>query len=172
MTSGAKRGTPTPVTAQSRMGESIGVGTYRRIGADKKVVGRRKIRPPPDYAAVLGVRPWRRSSGLRGRPEAARMATFALNERGKSMTRLVLCALVVGLIAPLAAAQTPKKHLLIYKKEQDAQRHCADDHVVWASTKSHLLYLPGDKHYAHTHGGYVCEGEARAAGYHGPTAHS
>jgi DNA-binding response OmpR family regulator len=56
--------------------------------------------------------------------------------------------------------------------EHDAGVHCADDKVVWASTKSHLLYLPGDKHYGHTKGGYVCESKAEAAGYHPPKAHT
>jgi hypothetical protein len=88
------------------------------------------------------------------------------------MTRFLLCALMISLISSVALAQTPKKHLLIYKTEHDAQVHCDKDPVVWASTKSHLLYLPGDKHYAHTRGGYACESEARALGYHGPTAHS
>jgi hypothetical protein len=88
------------------------------------------------------------------------------------MSRLIACALLVGILPSLAEADTPKKRFHIYKTEYDAQRHCGSDPVVWASTKSHLLYLPSDKHYAHTHGGYVCEPEARAAGYHGPMAHS
>ena len=88
------------------------------------------------------------------------------------MARLVLLALLVGLTSSVALAQTPKKHLLVYKSEKSAKQHCGDDHVVWANTKTHTLYLPGDKHYAHTHGGYVCESQARELGYRGPTAHT
>jgi hypothetical protein len=91
---------------------------------------------------------------------------------GGKMTRFLIDAVMISLISSVALAQTPKKHLLIYKTEHDAQQHCSNDTVVWASTKSHLLYLPGDKHYAHTRGGYACESEARALGYQGPTAHS
>lgn len=88
------------------------------------------------------------------------------------MTRSVACALVLSLIASVAPAQTPQKHLHLFKTEHDARRHCGKDTVVWASTTTHQLYLPGDKHYAHTHGGFACEAAARALGYRGPTAHA
>jgi len=88
------------------------------------------------------------------------------------MTRFITCAVLVGLMSSVALGQTTKKHLLIYKTEHGAQTHCDNDTVVWANTKSHQLYLPGDKHYGHTRGGYACESKAHAAGYHGPTAHS
>jgi hypothetical protein len=70
------------------------------------------------------------------------------------------------------SAPPPYKHLLIYRTVQDARMRCPFDEIVWASTTSHALYLPGDKHYAHTHGGYACESEGRALGYRGPTAHT
>jgi hypothetical protein len=88
------------------------------------------------------------------------------------MTRSVAGALVLSLIASVAAAQTPPKHLHLFKSEHDARRHCGKDTVVWASTTTHQLYLPGDKHYAHTHGGFACEAAARALGYRGPRAHA
>jgi hypothetical protein len=88
------------------------------------------------------------------------------------MTRSVTFAVLASLISSVALAQTPAKHLLVYKSKQDAQRHCGQDTVVWASTSSHRLYLPGDKHYGRTRGGYVCESEARKLGYRGPTAHT
>jgi hypothetical protein len=90
------------------------------------------------------------------------------------MTRWIAIALLAGLVPSVALAQTPKPktHLLIYKTEQAAERHCSKDTVVWASTSSHRLYLPGDPHFAHTKGGYACEAEAKKLGYHGPTAHS
>jgi len=91
---------------------------------------------------------------------------------GENMTRLVACALSLSLIASVAAAQTPPKHLHLFRTEHDARRHCGKDTVVWASTTTHRLYLPGDKHYGHTHGGYACEAAARALGYHAPTAHA
>jgi hypothetical protein len=77
--------------------------------------------------------------------------------RGKIMTRLVTYALFVCLTSSVALGQTPRKQLLIYRTEHDARRHCHNDTIVWADTKTHALYLPGDDHYAHTHGGYTCD---------------
>ena len=76
--------------------------------------------------------------------------------------------------ATVANAQTDvphKKHLSIYRTREEARAHCPDDQIVWASTATRTLYLPGNLHYRHTHGGYVCESAARASGYRGPTAH-
>jgi hypothetical protein len=88
------------------------------------------------------------------------------------MTRLVTYALFVCLTSSVALGQTPRQHLLIYRTEHDARRHCHNDTIVWANTKTHALYLPGDDHYAHTHGGYTCESKARSIGYRAPTAHA
>ena len=88
------------------------------------------------------------------------------------MMRLITLTLLVILTSSVALAQAPKKHLLIYRTEHDAQRHCQNDTIVWANTRTHALYLPGDEHYAHTHGGYACEAKARSIGYHAPTTHA
>ena len=90
------------------------------------------------------------------------------------MRRMIFaCTLsLISLNAWAATDAPPKKHLLIYRTEQDARQHCPFDQLVWANTASHTLYLPGDKHYGHTHGGYACEWEGRSIGYKGPTAHA
>jgi hypothetical protein len=88
--------------------------------------------------------------------------------------RLVVSIVMLGLLSSSTWAETaadPKKHLHIYRTEHGARTDCPDDRVVWASTSSHTLYLPGDRHYGHTHGGFVCESAARASGYRGPAAH-
>jgi hypothetical protein len=85
-----------------------------------------------------------------------------------------LTALFVTLMSSIASAEIhapPKKHLVIYKSEQNARHHCPNDTIVWANTRTHVLYLPGDRHHLHTHGGYACESQARALGYRGPTTH-
>jgi hypothetical protein len=92
-------------------------------------------------------------------------------QRSKIMKRLVTYVLFVCLTSSVALGQTPKKHLLIYRTEHDARRHCHNDTIVWANTKTHALYLLGDQ-YAHTHGGYTCESKARSIGYRAPTAHA
>ena len=90
------------------------------------------------------------------------------------MMRLLVSSVILGSLSSSAcaeAAAAPKKPLHIYRTEHGARTDCPDDRIVWASTSSHTLYLPGDKHYGHTHGGFVCESAARASGYRGPTAH-
>jgi hypothetical protein len=90
------------------------------------------------------------------------------------MPRLVTSILLLSLMSSFALAEDlthAKKHLLVYKSESLARQHCPADEIVWASTASHTMYLPGDKHYAHTHGGYACESQGRASGYKGPTSH-
>jgi hypothetical protein len=85
----------------------------------------------------------------------------------------LVCALSLASFSALAETDAPPKtHLLIYRTEQGARKHCPDDQIVWASTTSRTLYLPGDKHYGHTHGGYACESEGRARAYKGPTSHA
>jgi hypothetical protein len=69
------------------------------------------------------------------------------------------------------AAHQRAGHLHFYRTQHAARTDCPDDQIVWASTSSRTLYRPGNPHYQHTHGGYVCESAARAKGYRGPTAH-
>jgi hypothetical protein len=53
-----------------------------------------------------------------------------------------------------------------------AQSAAHPKNIVWADTRSHRLHLPGDHHFAHTHGGFACESEAIARGYRAPTTHT
>jgi hypothetical protein len=90
------------------------------------------------------------------------------------MIRLVVAILMLGALSSSACAETvapPNKHLHFYRTKHGASIDCPNDQVMWASTSSRTLYLPGNPHYQHTHGGYVCESAARANGYRGPTAH-
>ena len=88
------------------------------------------------------------------------------------MVRVVSLTLLIGVLSSAAFAQPAKRHLFIFKTEHEAQQHCKSDTVVWADTRTHVLYLPRDRHYGHGHGGYVCEAQARALGYHAPTTHA
>jgi hypothetical protein len=92
------------------------------------------------------------------------------------MTRLVTVTLLFSLISSGALAErsaSPEKHLIVYRTERSAREHCPPgDKVVWADTRARTLYQRGDKHWAHTHGGFACESEGRAAGYRGPAAHA
>jgi hypothetical protein len=91
------------------------------------------------------------------------------------MMQPVTTILLVCLISSPALAETParpKGQLVLFKSEHSAQQRCRHDRIVWANTRAHTLHLAGDHHYAHTHGGFACEAEARAHGYRGPSAHT
>jgi hypothetical protein len=91
------------------------------------------------------------------------------------MTRLATTTLLIGLISSCGLARSepsPEKHPFIFKTERSAREDCPNDRIVWAATRLRALYLPGDKHYGHTHGGFACESDARARGYRGPTTHA
>jgi hypothetical protein len=85
------------------------------------------------------------------------------------VTFLLFC--LAGSAALAQSHASASAHLQLFRTESAARLRCPDDNVVWASTASRRLYLAGDKHYAHTHGGFVCEKEARAKGYKGPASH-
>jgi hypothetical protein len=91
------------------------------------------------------------------------------------MIQLVTSTLVLGLVSSVALAEsaaTPTKHPFLFRTELAARHQCPDDKIVWANTTSHTLHQRGDHHFAHTRGGFVCESEARAHGYRGPTTHA
>jgi hypothetical protein len=83
---------------------------------------------------------------------------------------LLLCLVQSGALAENAAP--PNGHLFLFRTERGAREHCPDDRIVWANTTSRTLHVRGDNHFAHTHGGFACESEARARGYRGPTIHT
>jgi hypothetical protein len=95
--------------------------------------------------------------------------------KGSIMMRLVTSTFLLSLVLSGAHAESAPpstKRLPVFRTEQGARQHCPNDTIVWASTTSHALYGPGNKHFAHTSGGFACESEGRAKGYQGPTAHT
>ena len=121
------------------------------------------------------------------RPSTTLSATEVSDtQRGLTMIRPVTVSLLLGLVSAGALAQIPaipkehpvlaaasSKHLVVYRTERSARENCPPgDKIVWADTRSRTLYLRGDKHWGHTHGGFACESEGRASGYRGPAAHA
>jgi hypothetical protein len=54
-----------------------------------------------------------------------------------------------------------------FTSEQEAQRHCPSDTVVWLNTSSANYHLKGDPWYGRTQrGAYVCKAEADKNGEH------
>jgi hypothetical protein len=67
-------------------------------------------------------------------------------------------ALMVALTAPGARAQV----LTPFRYEDQAQRHCPTDTVVWLDFKKRKYYLASQKLYGNgLHGSFVCREDAR-----------
>jgi hypothetical protein len=72
------------------------------------------------------------------------------------------------------AATTPPGHVGKipladrFKSASAAAAHCPGDVVVWSTlSKSGTYHLSGSRYYGKTkHGAYVCEKDAKAAGFH------
>jgi hypothetical protein len=76
---------------------------------------------------------------------------------------LLVAALASGAPVSQAASLPP-----IFASEQEAQRHCPSDVVVWLNLPTHIYHLKGQRWYGRTkNGAYVCEQEAVAAGNRG-----
>jgi hypothetical protein len=53
-----------------------------------------------------------------------------------------------------------------YTTELEARGRCPSDTVVWVNTPTRIYHYPGTHYYGRTHrGAYMCEADARAAGY-------
>jgi hypothetical protein len=80
-----------------------------------------------------------------------------------SLKSLVLAVvLFASLLSPTLADPTPAQH---FHSEQDAQRHCPHDQVVWVNTKTRIYHLKGERWYGATKdGAYVCRKEADGEG--------
>lgn len=84
----------------------------------------------------------------------ARLAAVAIVAR-------VLVVLVLLFTAPALAAQLPA----MFTTEQEAQRHCPSDVVVWLNLPSGVYHFRGQRWYGRTKSGaFVCRQEADAAG--------
>ena len=85
---------------------------------------------------------------------------------------LSLFALGAFTLLPLGVhAQTAQKNTTApatqYKTEAEAKGHCQGDAVVWVNSSSKVYHYAGSKDYGKTkRGGYACEKEASAGGFH------
>jgi hypothetical protein len=73
-----------------------------------------------------------------------------------------LAAMMIVLLCTTGAAFP----LALFRYEDQAQRHCLADTVVWLDFKKGKYYLSGQRLYGHGfHGSYVCFQEARGSRY-------
>jgi hypothetical protein len=64
-----------------------------------------------------------------------------------------------------AGSGYPAPTLTLFQNEQQAQRHCPQDTVVWLNLPSGIYHFKGQRWYANTNNGaFVCEQEADLAG--------
>jgi hypothetical protein len=90
-----------------------------------------------------------------------------------AMLRAFLLALAIAVpllsSAPLSAAgPAPAPALATFAFEEQAQKHCPSDAVVWLNLPTGIYHLKGTRWYGRTtNGAYVCDKEAEAAGDRG-----
>jgi hypothetical protein len=66
--------------------------------------------------------------------------------------------------SPSSATATPRAGE--YTTELGARARCPSDTVVWANTPTRIYHYSGTRYFGHTrNGAYMCEADARAAGY-------
>jgi hypothetical protein len=83
-----------------------------------------------------------------------------LNMLKKPIIRAVmLAALCVSPVSGAFAADTQ------FQSEQEAQKHCPKDTVVWVNTKTGVYHFKGQRWYGNTKdGAYECRKEANGEG--------
>lgn len=83
------------------------------------------------------------------------------------MGRQIACGLTSALLILLVVCTALGQGMQTFTSEQDAQRHCPSDTVVWLNTSSANYHLKGDPWYGSTQrGAYVCKAEADKNGEH------
>jgi hypothetical protein len=80
-----------------------------------------------------------------------------------SLKSIVLATLIfVSALVPSYANPIQAPH---FQSEQQAQRHCPNDAVVWVNNKTGVYHSKGERWYGATkNGAYVCRKEADAEG--------
>ncbi|WP_426434567.1 hypothetical protein [Bradyrhizobium genosp. P] len=71
-------------------------------------------------------------------------------------------SLATGLLLSLLASDAVAQMMTPFRYQDQAQRHCPADEVVWLDFAKRKYYLNSQKLYGHGfHGSYVCLREAR-----------
>ena len=83
------------------------------------------------------------------------------------MVRFALAVqLALAAIAVLTASEARAQTLTPFRYEEQAQRHCPDDSVVWLDFRKRRYYAHGQKLYGRGFdGSFVCLQEARSSQY-------
>lgn len=82
------------------------------------------------------------------------------SRRSKALGSLVFIVVLTGVTEAAAVPLTP------FRYENQAQRHCPDDSVVWLDFRKGKYYSKGQRLYGRgLNGSYVCREEARGSLY-------
>jgi hypothetical protein len=86
-----------------------------------------------------------------------------------SASVLVPSAVVIGEFAfavPGAKANSPSASIPLFQFERQAQLHCPDDSIIWATVSTGIYNSSADRWYGRTRSGaYGCLRDAKNAGY-------
>jgi hypothetical protein len=82
--------------------------------------------------------------------------------KSKILRLLVTAVLIIGSAFPAAA------ELTLFSTDEQAQRHCPSDVVVWLNLPTHIYHWKGMRWYGNTKtGAYVCKKQADDNGNRG-----
>ena len=85
------------------------------------------------------------------------------------MARRIVYGLISGFGVLLVVGAALSQGMQTFTSEQEAQKHCPVDTVVWLNTSSANYHFKDDPWYGHTdRGAYVCKIEADKDGMSGP----
>lgn len=83
----------------------------------------------------------------------------------KSLRPLAVLVVLLSLSCTRPGSAYTAGRLTLYPTEQQAQKHCPKDTVVWLNLPSGIYHFRGERWYGNTkNGAFVCEQEADQAG--------
>ena len=103
-------------------------------------------------------------------PGAILCSRTGITRKAVPMRKADLLPHALSLVAILAGAATaaPALPLTPFRTQDQAQRHCPGDTVVWLDFNKGKYYAKGQKLYGRgLNGSYVCREEARSSFYRG-----
>ena len=78
---------------------------------------------------------------------------------------LIIIAFLIAVFAEQVRTGFAAGDLTLYQTEQQAQKHCPQDTVVWLNLPTGVYHFKGERWYGNTkNGAFVCEQEADKAG--------
>jgi hypothetical protein len=91
---------------------------------------------------------------------------FRSEKRRGRLRDLCAASLATALLVTLLTSDAVAQMLTLFRYQDQAQRHCPADTIVWLDFAKRKYYLSGQKLYGRGfHGSYVCLRQARHSRY-------